>query len=122
MKMKKEGARMRKGKSRFLVIRGNAVKVRGDLQEFVVRFDEVQMFKGETIQERASVFQRNEWVEGVVKVKDVALIEDHTYGVPRTYVDVTLTSTQPFNLGINPVMLFYLGESEDNGATFEVAL
>ncbi len=114
------GTEMRSRRQRFLVIQGTLVKVRGDMQEFVVRFGHVWMFRGSTFTEKVSVFQNNDWVEGLLKVSDMRLVEDSSTGTPQMFVEVTFTSDQPVRLSEEPQVLFTIDNFEDVEPTFKV--
>jgi len=114
------GTEMRSRRQRFLVIQGTLVKVRGDMQEFVVRFGHVWMFRGSTFTEKVSVFQNNDWVEGLLKVSDMRLVEDSSTGTPQMFVEVTFTSDQPVKLSTEPQVLFTIDNFEDVEPTFKV--
>jgi len=114
------GTEMRSRRQRFLVIQGTLVKVRGDMQEFVVRFGHVWMFRGSTFTEKVSVFQNNDWVEGLLKVSDMRLVEDSSTGTPQMFVEVTFTSDQPVKLSTEPQVLFTIDNFENVEPTFKV--
>lgn len=114
------GTEMRSRRQRFLVIQGTLVKVRGDMQEFVVRFGHVWMFRGSTFTEKVSVFQNNDWVEGLLKVSDMRLVEDSSTGTPQMFVEVTFTSDLPVKLSTEPQVLFTIDNFEDVEPTFKV--
>ena len=114
------GTEMRSKRQRFLVINGTLVKVRGDMQEFVVRFGHVWMFRGSQFTEKVSVFQNNEWVEGLLKVSDMRLVEDSSTGTPQMFVEVTFTSDQPVRLSEEPQVLFTIDNFENVEPTFKV--